>query len=157
MALHYLTVQDVLWINLQVTKKVEHFNYARLEEATFYQYAYGESRTLAPQAARFLSGFLRMQPFQRGNAATAFIATVTFLKINGREIDFGGADPLQWFERVQNRQTEGPAAIDEMSRNQEDEHHHGVPDIRATVKCILLQQAETINRLADSEPAIQMV
>ena len=53
-ALQYLTVQDILWINLQVTKKVQHFNYARLEEATFYQYAYGDSNTLLPQAARFV-------------------------------------------------------------------------------------------------------
>ena len=42
-ALHYLTIQDILWINLQVTKKVQHFNYARLEEGTFYQYGYGRS------------------------------------------------------------------------------------------------------------------
>lgn len=47
--LHYLTVQDVLWINLQATRKVQHFNYAKLEEATYCQYAYGESNTLLPK------------------------------------------------------------------------------------------------------------
>ena len=34
----------------ELSRKVQHFNYARLEEATFYQYAYGESSNLIPQA-----------------------------------------------------------------------------------------------------------
>ena len=29
--LQYLTVQDMLWINLQTTKKVQHFQYAKLD------------------------------------------------------------------------------------------------------------------------------
>src|SRR5579862_1825312 len=96
-SLDYLTVQDILWINLQITKKVKHFNFARLEEAVFYQYAYGESNTLFPQAARFVTGFVRMQPFEDGNDATAFVASLAFLKINGYSIK-GTTEQLgSWF------------------------------------------------------------
>lgn len=147
MALHYLTVQDILWINLQVTKKVGRFNYARLEEACFYQYAYGDSKTLVPQAGRFLSGFMRMHPFDEGNEATAFIATLTFLMINGRSTILEGDEAYNWFNRAQAKGNEGVAAIEEMSRHEEDEHHALIPDIRATVKCILQMHSETISRL----------
>jgi len=30
----YLTVQDMLWIHLQLAKRVEPFDYARVEEGT---------------------------------------------------------------------------------------------------------------------------
>src|SRR3569832_347171 len=100
----YLTVQDILWINLQVTKKVHHFNYARLEEATFYQYAYGESNSLVPQAGRFIGGFLRMHPFEAGNEATAFVAGAAFLKINGKEINLPDEKAHAWFERIQSKE-----------------------------------------------------
>lgn len=147
MALHYLTVQDILWINLQVTKKVERFNYARLEEATFYQFAYGESKSLIPQAGRFLSGFLRMQPFESGNEATAFLSTLTFLLINGTELDLTGDAAYLWFEKVQSKKQDSTAAIEEMARIEEDEHHALTPDIRATVKSIMNMHNETIERL----------
>ena len=57
MALNYLTVQDMLFLNLQITKSVQPFDYARLEEAVFYQYAPGQSTDLVAQGARFLVGF----------------------------------------------------------------------------------------------------
>src|SRR5436309_1228008 len=85
--LKYLTIQDILWINLQLTKKVQHFNYARLEEATFYQYGYGASRDLPRQAGRFLAGFLKLHPLDAGNEATAFLGCVAFLLLNGRRIN----------------------------------------------------------------------
>src|SRR5688572_17256500 len=100
-SLHYLTVQDVLWINLQVAKKVRHFNYARLEEATFYQYAYGESVGPEPQALRFLTGFVKMRPFESDNEATAFVACDAFLRINGKMLSLKDADALKWFESIQ--------------------------------------------------------
>src|SRR5581483_12126113 len=72
---HYLTVQDVLWINQELTKKECEFKYAQLEEATYYQYGYGKSRDVLKQAGTFLQGFLKMRPFSEGSPQTALIAT----------------------------------------------------------------------------------
>ena len=75
-AIHYLTVQDILWINHEATREVLPYKYSPLEEATFGQYAYGESSDVISQAARFLSSFGRLRPFEDGNRATAFIAVL---------------------------------------------------------------------------------
>jgi prophage maintenance system killer protein len=95
-SLHSLTVQDILWINLQTTQRVNHFNYARLEEATYYQYAYGESNSLLPQATRFVSGFLRMHPFDAGNEATALVAVAAFLVLNHAQLDLSDQEAESW-------------------------------------------------------------
>ena len=95
--LNYMTVQDILWINLQVTKKTNRFNYATLEEATYYQYAYGDSDEIVAQAARFLSGFLKLKPLAEGNEATAFVAYAAFLMLNGHELDVPDENGEAWF------------------------------------------------------------
>ena len=87
--LRTLTVQDVLWINLQVTGRVNHYSNARLEEATYYQFAYGDSQDLEAQAARLLAGFVRMHPFEAGNEATALGAALSFLRLNGKALTIG--------------------------------------------------------------------
>ena len=63
----YLTVQDLLWINLQVTGTVNKFDYARLEDGAFYQYGYGKSKDLLAQAARFYPGLKHKAAFTAGN------------------------------------------------------------------------------------------
>ncbi len=103
--LRYLTVQDLLWINLQATKKVQHFNYARLEEAAFYQYGYGSSRNIARQAARFLNGLMKIHPFDAGNDVTAFIGCLAFLRLNGLELNLADASAPAWIEGVRSSQT----------------------------------------------------
>lgn len=136
--LHYLTVQDVLWINLQVTKKVQHFSYARLEEATYYQYAYGETRDLIGQAARFLSGFVRMRPLDAGNEATAFVAAITFLGINGVDVSLEDAHGADWFRRASASIESAREALESVVRESESHHHHDVkPDIRAAIRKVL--------------------
>src|SRR5579862_4945295 len=109
--LHYLTVQDMLWINLQATKKVQHFNYARLEEATFYQYAYGQSGSLVQQAGRFLTGFLKLHPFEAGNESTGLIGCATFLNINGSDLTVGDGEALDWLDKVMTKQVSGEEAV----------------------------------------------
>lgn len=94
--LHYLTIQDVLWVHLQVTNKVETYDYARLEEAVFYQYALGDSTGLLPQASRFVTGFIRMHPFEGGNEATAFLACSAFLRLNGKVLSVEPAKAAVW-------------------------------------------------------------
>jgi len=98
--LKYLTVQDVLWINLELTKKVRHFRFAKLEEATYYQYGYGGSRDLALQAGRFLSGFMKLRPLDAGNEATAFVGAVAFLFLNGARLSVSDSEGAEWVEQV---------------------------------------------------------
>jgi death-on-curing protein len=141
-SLHYLTVQDILWINLQVTKKVHHFNYARLEEATFYQYAYGESNTLLPQAARFVGGFVKMRPFEAGNEATALVAFLAFLGINGYTSRATGDDLLSWFRS-------GVTDVEKMAVPDEEGHHTIVPDVRSAVRKVMQRYAEPISELVE--------
>lgn len=149
-SLHYLTVQDILWINLQVTKKVRHFNYARLEEATFYQYAYGESSTLFPQAARFITGFVKMRPFEAGNEGTALVATLAFLAINGYTTSIAGADVGRWFERVLQKGADAQAAIGEISIPDPEAHHAIVPDVRGAVAKVLESCESVLEALSES-------
>lgn len=87
MALRTLTVQDILWINLQITRRVNHYSNPRLEEATYYQFGYGDSRGIDAQASRLLAGFVRMKPFDAGNEATALAATLVFLELNGKTLN----------------------------------------------------------------------
>ena len=143
MALHYLTVQDVLWINLQVTGKPQEFRYADLEEATFYQYAYGESNSLVPQAARFLSGFLKKKPFATGNEATAFAAGLAFLKANGYQ--FRGEDAGSWFDEVSNGTHEAQAAIEKDFYEAPDDHH---VEIRDAIASVLADQKAAVEKLS---------
>lgn len=87
--LAYVTVQDLLWLNMRITRKPCAFDYARLEEATFYQYGYGKSGDIFPQAARFASGFAAKRPFADGNSATALAGCTAFLLLNGYELALG--------------------------------------------------------------------
>lgn len=132
-SLHYLTVQDILWLNLQVTKKVHHFSQVKLEEATFYQYAYGESNTLLPQAARFLSGFLKMHPFEAGNESTIFIATLAFLRLNGQDVSLLDEMGAAWLQKAKSSREGARSAIAEIVQPL-DEHHH--EDVRTAITAI---------------------
>ena len=144
--LHYLTVQDILWINLQVTGKVNHFNFAKLEEATYYQYAYGDSKNLFPQAARFLPGFIKLNPIEAGTDATIFIGLLTFLKINGMNIELQDANALAWFDSVKDKKVDATEAIKSIAKPSLD-HHADSPEIRKTVKDLLGDFACTLLKL----------
>jgi prophage maintenance system killer protein len=144
-ALNYLTVQDILWINLQITKKVQHFNYARLEEATFYQYAYGESSSLLPQADRFVSGFVKMHPFDAGNEATALVACLGFLQINGYSVSVTANQLGEWFDRAIGK----TASASEIATQSESGHHAIVPDVRGAIGDILERYSDVVESLYD--------
>ncbi|MCS6919106.1 MAG: hypothetical protein NZM28_04995 [Fimbriimonadales bacterium] len=96
----YLTLQDLIWINAEVTKSPQPYSYDRLEEATYYQYSYRQSRDVPLQAARFLWGYLKYRPFARGNLATALIATLAFLHINGYETRLPAEHAAEWIQQV---------------------------------------------------------
>jgi prophage maintenance system killer protein len=128
--MHYLTVQDVLWIHLQIAKKAEKFHYAKLEEAVGYQYAYGKSKDVISQAARFFWGFQQMSPFEGDNRAVAMAAGITFLKLNGLNLNVGVRELPEWFARVSNR-VESKLAV-ETSVVHDDHGHHTTPREAAT-------------------------
>lgn len=100
LALRYLTVQDMLWINLQVTKKVNSFDFEKLEEAVFYQFGYGPSMDVIPQAERFAKGFADRSPFPSGNLATAFVGFASFLYLNGQSLEVEDGAAASWFAEI---------------------------------------------------------
>jgi len=126
---------------------VQHFSYARLEEAVFYQYAYGESNSLFPQAARFVSGFLKMRPFEAGNEATALVSFLAFLSINGYTTDRTGDELAAWLAKVTASVSANGDLIAEIAKPDPDPHHGLAPDVRSAVRGVLDRHSETVARL----------
>jgi prophage maintenance system killer protein len=128
--IHYLTVQDILWINLQIVGHTQPWNYATLEEASFYQYSYGDSTNIPAQAARLATGFAKKAPFEKGNEATGLVAALTFLEMNGHTLPWNESELSQWFGRAQNAADASP--IDEWVQHTETnaEALHGEPNVR---------------------------
>ena len=128
---------------MQVTGTPQDFRYADLEEATFYQYAYGDSKSLIPQAARFLSGFLKKKPFDSGNEATAFAACLAFLKVNG--YNFKGDSAAKWFGEVRSGAHEAQAAIEKDFYEAPRDHH---VEIREAIASVLTDQRTAIEEVS---------
>ncbi|MCW5941863.1 MAG: hypothetical protein KIS66_06510 [Fimbriimonadaceae bacterium] len=100
MALRYLTPQDVLWINLQVTRRVLKFEWVGLEEAVNAQFGYGSSQDVVGQASTFVTCFLRKAPFEFGNEGTALVALATFLRLNGLRLTVEDGSAVEWIRAV---------------------------------------------------------
>lgn len=146
-SLHYLTVQDMLWINLQVIGgKAQSWHFMKLEEGTYYQYAYGSSADLIPQAARFVSGFTKNAPFAEGNEASALIGVLTFLAMNGMSVSLNDASGAAWFGRARNA-SEAEAAIREIVSPDEHGHHELQPDVHAIAESFIAALPQTIAAL----------
>lgn len=143
--MHYLTVQDVLWIHLQIAKKAVKFNYAKLEEAVNYQYAYGKSKDVLSQASRFLVGFPAMSPFECGNRAAALASAVTFLELNGYQVSVGEGQLASWFERASTR-GESMLALDTGVRRSDHAHH---TTTRQVANEVLKTYSEAFEKLLD--------
>lgn len=146
--LHYLTVQDILWLNLQITRKVQAFTYSRLEEATFYQYAYGDSRGLVSQAAQFLVGFNNLKPFASGNPATAFVGCMAFLRVNGFLVDVDDEKAAGWANEIRAAESHAPDMLNRVVK-EDPEFHHGLnADVREAVRDVMATYPKTIERLS---------
>ena len=135
-ALRYLTVQDMLWIHRLVTGKVQRFDYARLEEGTFYQYAPGQSFDVAAQGARFLQGFAKQSPFPGGNEAAAFVGYVTFLRANGFDLDASDAQASN-------------LPLADLGKRAEPWHgeSHAAPTVRELVSEVMAEFPKTLGQL----------
>lgn len=114
-ATQYLTVQDILWINTQITKKTNAFDYEKLEQATFYQYGYGVSTNVLKQAANFLAGFMKNAPFGIGDDATAFVGFVAFLDLNGYELNLPDREAAEWAKRIKSGGIKGEEAVEKLA------------------------------------------
>jgi prophage maintenance system killer protein len=125
--LTYLTVQDVLWTHFQILKRTSPYQFASLEEATFYQYAYGKSEDVLAQASRFFTGFCRKAPFEHGNEATAFVVMVALLELNGFEVTVKDSDAASWVRSARPGETEW---LNQGIRKSEGGHDHGKSDVK---------------------------
>lgn len=141
--MHYLTVQDVLWIHLQIAKKPEKFSYAKLEEAVSYQYAYGKSKDPVAQAKRFLTGFANKAPFESNNRAVGFVAGVAFLSLNGFTAQLDDNNAAGWLQEVSKHAVGPTPTTTGIIRNTED--HHGTT--RAILETVLISYQVAIESL----------
>ena len=69
------------------------------------------SPDLAAMAAAYAFGIARNHPFVDGNKRTAFVVTVTFLALNGVELEFEPVEGLRTFEAL----AQGTISEDELA------------------------------------------
>ncbi len=150
----YLTVPDVLWINLQLTGANQKYRYDRLEEATFAQYGHGSSLDPVGQAARLLASFPSMRPFDKGNDATAFVAFATFLALNGRRLEVPDAEAATWARSVWSDPARAREAVEAGTVETEVEAEHGIPDTHAAAQAALDRYPESLKALIQGEAAV---
>jgi death-on-curing family protein len=103
--MRYLTVQDVIWINTAVAGRPQHYDFDRLENAVYSQYAYGYSRDALRQAARMFRQLLQDKPFSEGNELTALVATLAFLRLNGYALQVNADEVQEILEQISRGQT----------------------------------------------------
>ena len=139
-----LTVPDVLWINLQVTGAPQSFDFATLEEGTFYQFKTGVNSDFAGQAARFLTGFHRLSPFAAGNEATAFIGCIAFLEMNGHTLNLSDKEAAGWAKKTWADPSSARAAVEAKIASHHSHVHYGVPDPNEIVEEILERFPKTV-------------
>jgi prophage maintenance system killer protein len=148
-AIHYLTVQDILWINHEVTGEVLPYKHLQLEEATFGQYGYGGSANVVDQAANFLSAFGRLRPFERGNRGTAFVAVLSFLALNGHQLVLENSRAAAWFEKASGRTADAKAAILNAIAEGGPQPDDIKPAVRTTVRDVIKAYSTTVESLTD--------
>lgn len=143
-ALEYLTVQDHLFINLQVSKKKNTWNFARLEEGVYFQYGYGGSTDLFLQAARYATGFPRKAPFDgSGNLATGFVGLIAFLALNGYALNVPVAEAAGWYRNFPTDAEKGKVHL-QGSVVESGDHH---PEVESVVNGVLTKYASAIESL----------
>ncbi len=141
--MHYLTVQDIIWIHLQITNKQGKFSFDKLEEAASYQYAYGKSHDVVSQAARFFRGFSILNPFESGNSAVGFVSGIVFLELNGLSFNPKEKDLAQWHMRAIDSSTSKTA----IESGTEAAHEGHQMSAREVTKLVLERYEITIPKL----------
>lgn len=147
--LNYLTVQDVIWINTQVSGAVQTFDYEALEDSVYCQYGYGTQVDLESQAARLMASIVSRAPFEKGNEATAFVATVTFLTANHRQFNMETSKATAWFHSAIADPSAGAMA---QAFGSEAEHHEHA-GIQSIASEILKRFSATVESLGSKDTA----
>jgi prophage maintenance system killer protein len=124
----YLTVQDHLWINFQVTKTKNRWNFAKLEQAVYLQYSYGKSKDLITQAARYGAGFGKSSAFSGGNEATGFVGLLCFLAVNGYHWKLTDKDALSFYDSIRNQSEQAGDLIRKYSTYHDEDHAMSLAD-----------------------------
>lgn len=153
---HYLTIQDILWINLQITDGLKKYSQARLEEAGYLQYGHGSSQDVVTQATQFLTKFSSHRPFESGNLGTAFVGFLTFLAMNGKELHLSDEDAYDWVQSVWNDPENAQAKIEVLLSEHEAHGEHGVPETNEIATEMLKKYSDTLERISkeDSSSAL---
>jgi prophage maintenance system killer protein len=141
---NYLTVQDILWTHLQLCKRVDPFDYARLEDAVYLQYGYGRSVNLDTQAAQFLYGFAEKAPFGSGDDAVAFVGALAFLRLNGRELVLSDKDGVKWANECFESATQAGHSI---RTRVQPAHDHHESSVKAAIEAVIEHYPKTIAKL----------
>lgn len=153
--LNYLTVQDMMWVNLQVTGEPQNWNFARLEEAVFLQYGYGESAELERQAARFITRFAALRPFSHGNEACALVGAIGFLEINGRGLYLEDSEAASFYRELVSDPSHAKEKLTVKLLEHDIHTHHGTPPVREILGDVLARFDGAIKQLvatAESAP-----
>jgi len=157
--LHYLTVQDLLWLNLELTEAVHAFHYASLEDAVYCQYGYGNSQRVAEQAARLAWEFPRKAPFKAGNAACAFAATVAFVELNGLKCTLADGSPaVTWAQALATGDRPDVAKFEGAFTACASDPHGSNPDdvrhlVRHALQSVMTRYAAALATLVANEAA----
>lgn len=146
--LHTLTVPDIQWINLQITGKPQKYDFAKLEEGTFYQYKSGSNSDLPGQAANFLIGFSKLKPLEKGNTATAFVGCIAFLQMNNIDFVLDPAEAHAWFRDLENDRSLATKGIELASKSADNDGHDELPNSRKIIGNILERYQDCLKKLA---------
>ncbi|MCZ7579780.1 MAG: Fic family protein [Fimbriimonadaceae bacterium] len=147
----YLTVQDMIWLNLQVTRTPLSFDALALEAATHAQYSYGSNNDILKQAGQLLFAFDRKHPFQRGNEATGFVATVTFLAVNGMFLEIEDEGGVSWYRKAIASASSAEESIRNATHEFESKHEGEIVQV---ARGVMNRYAETTRALVESSNAL---
>ncbi|MBX3096511.1 MAG: hypothetical protein KF812_06585 [Fimbriimonadaceae bacterium] len=151
--LRYLTVPDLLWLNLELTGNPQTYRFDKLEEVCAYQYGRG---TFDPihQAARLALGWKRQRPFQTGNDACGFVSVHAFLMANDLPVEMDDVSGAAWWSSLPTDSVTLASELRAMSRQGHIHDYHNVVDYREILGGIIRQYAESLAALnAAEQPA----
>lgn len=150
--LRTLTVPDFLWLNQELTKGRQKYSFATLEEGVFYQYGYGQSTDVVGQAARLLTGFAKLNPFEKGSSATALAGTIAFLKMNELNLKLDPSGAKAWVESIWANPSSAASAIAGLVEEHHLHTHHGTAPSREILGEVIATYGEVFEGLIASEP-----
>jgi len=149
--LRYLTTQDLLWLNMEITGEPQTYRFDKLEEATAYQYTRGQYDPHT-QAARFALGWRRQRPFHQGNEATGFVATLAFLHANDIPLTLEDGQALAWWRDLPSDPSSLTQALQGATQAGHVHAYHNVVDFKEILLEILAAYPEAVAALRNEAP-----